>query len=316
MKVGVVGCGFVGSTAAYSIALRGTASELVLVDLVPELALAHAEDILHATPFGSPVRVTAGGYAELAGAGVVILACGANQKPGEPRLLLLERNARVFEQVVPQVLAHAPDAILLVATNPVDIMTMAIIRISGLPPERVIGSGTILDTARFRALLGEHLGVAPQSVHAYVLGEHGDSEVLVWSGAAVGGVPLDEFARQRGLELGPEARMRIDDGVRRAAYRIIEGKKATYFGIGAGLARLTEAVRDDERVVMTVTSAQGALPGFEGTCLALPRIVGGGGVLATLNPLLSAEERTALERSARILRDAALSLPASVTSGQ
>lgn len=308
MKVGVVGCGFVGSTAAYTIALRGTASELVLIDLVPAMAQAHAEDILHATPFGSPVRVTAGSYADLAGAGVIILACGANQKPGEPRLQLLERNARVFEQVVPQVLAHAPNAVLLVATNPVDIITMMVTRISRLPPTQVIGSGTILDTARFRALLGEHLGVAPQSVHAYVLGEHGDSEVLVWSGAKVGGVPVEDFARQRGLALGSDARTRIDNGVRRAAYRIIEGKKATYFGIGAGLARMTEAVRDDERIVMTVTSAQGTLPGFDGVCLALPRIVGAQGVLATLTPSLSADEQAALERSATILRDAAAAL--------
>jgi L-lactate dehydrogenase len=308
MKVGVVGCGFVGSTAAYTIALRGVASELVLVDLDPAVAQAHAEDILHATPFGPPVRVSGGSYADLTGAGVIILACGVNQKPGEARLQLLERNARVFEQVIPQVLAHAPEAVLLVATNPVDVITMMVTRISGLSPARVIGSGTILDTARFRALLGEHLGVAPQSVHAYVLGEHGDSEVLVWSGAKVGGVPLDDFARQRSVTLHAAARARIDDGVRRAAYRMIAGKKATYFGIGAGLARLTEAVRDDERVVLTVSSAQGTLPGFDGVCVALPRIVGAQGVLATIVPSLSAEEQTALERSAGILRDAAASL--------
>jgi L-lactate dehydrogenase len=308
MKVGVIGCGFVGSTAAYSLAMRGVASELVLVDLLPQVAQAHAEDILHATPFASPVRVFGGGYAELQGAGVVVLACGVNQKPGETRLHLLERNATVFGEVIPRVLEYAPDAVLVVATNPVDIITMIVTRISGLPPGRVIGSGTILDTARFRTLLGEHLGVAPQSVHAYVLGEHGDSEVLVWSSAQVGGVPLDSFAHQRGAVLGTVERSRIDDGVRRAAYRIIEGKKATYFGIGAGLARLAEAVRDDERVVMTVSSAQGTLRGFDGVCLALPRVVGAAGVLATLVPPLSAEEQGALERSAGILRDAAAQL--------
>jgi L-lactate dehydrogenase len=308
MKVGVIGCGFVGSTAAYTLAMRGVASELVLVDLFPAAARAHAEDILHATPFGSPVRVMGGDYSDLVRAGLVILACGVNQKPGETRLQLLERNARVFEQVVPEVLQHAPEAVLLVATNPVDIITMMVTQISGLAPGRVIGSGTILDTARFRTLLGEQLGVAPQSVHAYVLGEHGDSEVLVWSSAKVGGVPLEDFATQRGLKLDAEVRARIDDGVRRAAYRIIEGKKATYFGIGAGLARLAEAVRDDERVVMTVSSAQGTLKGFEGVCLALPRVVGAGGVIATLVPPLSTEEQVALERSAGVLRDAASGL--------
>lgn len=308
MKVAVIGCGFVGSTAAYSLAMRGAASELVLVDLYPEVARAHAEDILHATPFASPVRVTGGDYADIRGAGVVVLACGVNQKPGETRLQLLERNAKVFGEVIPRVLEHAPDAVLLVATNPVDIIAMMVTRISGLPPARVIGSGTILDTARFRTLLGEHLGVAPQSVHAYVLGEHGDSEVLVWSSAQVGGVPLEAFANQRGAALGQAERARIDDGVRRAAYRIIEGKKATYFGIGAGLARLAEAVRDDERVVMTVSSAQGTLAGFDGVCLALPRVVGAGGVLATLVPPLSADEQEALDRSAAILQKAAAEL--------
>lgn len=308
MKVAVIGCGFVGSTAAYSLAMRGAASELVLVDLFPEIARAHAEDILHATPFASPVRVTGGDYPDIRGAGVVVLACGVNQKPGETRLQLLERNARVFGAVIPRVLEHAPDAVLLVATNPVDIIAMLVTRISGLPPARVIGSGTILDTARFRTLLGEHLGVAPQSVHAYVLGEHGDSEVLVWSSARVGGVPLETFAGQRGAALGDVERARIDNGVRHAAYRIIEGKKATYFGIGAGLARLAEAVRDDERVVMTVSSAQGTLEGFDGVCLALPRVVGAAGVLATLVPPLSAGEQAALERSAAILQKAASEL--------
>jgi len=295
MKVAVIGCGFVGSTAAYSLAMRGAASELVLVDLYPEVARAHAEDILHATPFASPVRVTGGDYADIRGAGVVVLACGVNQKPGETRLQLLERNAKVFGEVIPRVLE-------------VDIIAMMVTRISGLPPARVIGSGTILDTARFRTLLGEHLGVAPQSVHAYVLGEHGDSEVLVWSSAQVGGVPLEAFANQRGAALGPTERARIDDGVRRAAYRIIEGKKATYFGIGAGLARLAEAVRDDERIVMTVSSAQGTLAGFDGVCLALPRVVGAAGVLATLVPPLSADEQEALDRSAAILQKAAAEL--------
>ncbi|MBP1727130.1 MAG: ldh, partial [Deltaproteobacteria bacterium] len=185
MKVGVVGCGFVGATAAYAIILEGAATELVLIDIKEELARAQAEDILHATPFAKAVRVTAGGYPELEGAGVVVLACGVGQKPGETRLQLLQRNHQVFRSVVPQVLSHAPDAILLVVSNPVDVINEMVVKISGLSPARVIGSGTILDTARFRALLGEQLGVAPQSVHAYVVGEHGDSEVLVWSSAKV-----------------------------------------------------------------------------------------------------------------------------------
>ena len=308
MKAGVVGCGFVGSTAAYTIALQGVASELVLVDLFPAVAKAHAEDILHATPFAAPVRVVGGDYPHLEGAHVVILACGVGQKPGETRLQLLERNAKVFEQVIPQVLKAAPSAILLVASNPVDIITRIVTQISGLPATRVIGSGTILDTARFRTLLSECLGVAPQSVHAYVLGEHGDSEVLAWSSAKVGGISLEIFAAQRGVSIDDAVRARIDDGVRRAAYRIIEGKKATYFGIGAGLTRIVEAIRDDERTVMTVSTCEGGLAGFEEVGLSLPRVVGRQGVIATLHPPLSPEEQEALLASARVLQQAASEL--------
>ena len=228
MKIGIVGCGFVGSSGAFAIALEGRANELVLVDLNANLAKAHAEDILHATPFSRPVRIAAGDYPMLKRAHMVILACGVGQKPGETRLQLLERNVHVFEQVVPRVLEHAPDTILLIVSNPVDIMTQVVTKISGLPPRRVLGSGTILDTARFRTLLAEHLNIAPHSVHAYVLGEHGDSEVLSWSSGKVGGVQVEEFAAQIGRPLTDEVRARIDDGVRNAAYRIIEGKGATY----------------------------------------------------------------------------------------
>jgi L-lactate dehydrogenase len=308
MKAGVVGCGFVGSTAAYTIALQGVASEVVLVDMFPALARAHAEDILHATPFAAPVRVVGGDYPQLEGADVVILACGVGQKPGETRLQLLERNAKVFEEVVPRVLKAAPTAILLVASNPVDIITRMVRQISGLSCARVIGSGTILDTARFRTLLSEYLVVAPQSVHAYVLGEHGDSEVLAWSTAKVGGISLEIFAAQRGLSIDAGIKARIDDGVRRAAYRIIEGKKATYFGIGAGLTRIVEAIRDDERVVLTVSTCDSGLAGFEDIALSLPRVVGRPGVLATLHPPLSSEEQEALLASARVLQQSAAEL--------
>jgi len=305
MKVGVVGSGFVGSSAAYAMVLRGVASELVLVDRLAEFARAQAEDILHAVPFGSPARVTAGDYAALAGARAVVLACGVNQQPGETRLQLLERNAAVFRDVIEKVHRHAPEAVWVVATNPVDLITHMVLKLSGRPPEGVIGSGTILDTARFRSLLGEHLGVAPQSVHAYVLGEHGDSEVLVWSSAKIGGVPLEDFARQAQRELSPARKASIDDGVRRAAYRIIQGKKASYYGIGAGLARIVKAIRDDERVVFTLSALNRELPTLPPVCFSLPRVLGARGVVTTLQPSLDATERAALEHSAEILRQAA-----------
>lgn len=304
MKAGIVGCGFVGSTAAYTFVLQGLVSELVLIDVNSKAALAHAEDILHATPLARPVRVVAGDYSLLKEADVVVLCCGVGQRPGETRLELLGRNAAVFSEVIEQVLRYAKDPILLVASNPVDIMTHVTLKLSGLPQEKVIGSGTILDTARFRALLGEHLGVAPSSIHAYVLGEHGDSEVLVWSSVKVGGVPLLDFAQQMGRDLTREVITRIDDGVRTAAYRIIEGKGATYFGIGAGLAHIIQAIRHDERRILTVSSLTRIVADFEGTCLSLPRLVGAGGIMAEFRPDLSQEEREGLTSSAQVLRKA------------
>ncbi len=308
MKVGVVGCGFVGSSAAYAMALGGVANEIVLIDLNESLARSQAEDILHATPFAAPVRVMAGDYAALEGAQVVILACGVGQRPGETRLQLLKRNARVFETVIPQVMRYAPETVLLIASNPVDVITQMSSSIAGISPERVIGSGTILDTARFRTLIAESLGVSPASVHAYVLGEHGDSEVLLWSNATVGGVSLADFARQMGIKVTSDTRMRIDDGVRRAAYRIIDGKGATYFGIGAGLARIVRAIRNDERVVLTVSIRALRIADFPEVCFSLPRIIGAAGVLATLLPKLSVEDHRALTKSVSVIQSAAAEL--------
>jgi L-lactate dehydrogenase len=302
MKVGIVGAGMVGSSAAYAMVLSGVATDIALVDLNTSLARAQAEDILHATPLTNPVRVYDGDYASLAGSSVVILSCGASQKPGEDRLQLLERNRRIFEDVTRQVAKHAPDAVLLVASNPVDIMTYYVTSRGEVPASRVIGSGTILDTARFRALLGTHLGISSQSVHAHVLGEHGDSEVLIWSSADVGGVPLEDVARRMSLSITAPVKAQIDQSVRRAAYTIIEGKGATYYGIGAALSRIVQAIRDDERSVMTLSNLDN--PGFDDVCLSLPRVVGKQGICATLSPSLSAEERDLLDRSAKILRAA------------
>src|SRR5688572_13158254 len=230
MKIGIVGCGMVGSASAFALVMNGVGREIVLVDVNRARAEAEANDIYHAVPFAHPFTVSAGDYPDLDGASVVVIAGGVAQRPGETRLELLGRNADVFRQIVPSVLRHAPEAVLLVVTNPVDIMTHLAAHFAAdfkVPRTRVIGSGTTLDTARFRALLGRHFGVDPQHVHAYVLGEHGDSEVLAWSQATIAGLSLDEFARVHGTPLTEEKRRTIDENVRRAAYQIIAGKGAT-----------------------------------------------------------------------------------------
>jgi L-lactate dehydrogenase len=305
MKVGIVGAGAVGATAAYAIGLMRAAQEVVLVDRSAALAEAQAADILHAMPFTSPARVSAGDYGALAGAGIVILAAGVNQKPGESRLALLSRNASVFEDVIGQVLSVVPDPILVIATNPVDIMTTVALRLSGLKASRVIGSGTILDTARFRSLLAGHLGVSSRSIHAYVLGEHGDSEVLGWSGARVGTMPLEAFAAQVRAPITRSVRETVDEGVRRAAYRIISGKGATNYGIGGGLARIVSAIAQDERAVLSLSAESETLTDYPRVAFSLPRLIGAEGLVAELSPSLDANEAAALRASADLLKQTA-----------
>lgn len=303
MKIGVVGAGMVGSCGAYAMVMQGVGNEIVLVDLNMERAKAEAQDISHAAPFAKPVRVRAGDYSDLKGAGIVVLAAGVAAKgPGESRLVLLERNAEVFRQIIPQVLKYAPDAILIVATNPVDIITHIVTDISGLPPTRVIGTGTILDTARFRSLLSEHLGVSSQSIHAYVLGEHGDSEVLHWSGACVGTVPLREFAAQNSCAITDDIVGYIEDGTRFAAQKIIKGKGATWYGIGAGISRIAKAIIDDQHSVLTCSIVTPDIAGVKDVAVSLPRIVSRNGVGTTMYPSLNPEEQEALHKSAGLMK--------------
>lgn len=311
MKIGIVGAGMVGSSSAFALVMKGVGREIVLVDLNRARAEAEANDIYHAVPFAHPLTIRAGDYADLNGAQVVLIAGGVAQKPGETRLELLNRNAAVFNQIVPSVLRNAPEAILLVVTNPVDIMTHLAAQFAaefGVPSTRVIGSGTTLDTARFRALLGRHFEVDPHHVHAYVLGEHGDSEVLIWSQATIAGLTLDRFAKVHNKPLGDAERQGIDQNVRRAAYQIIAGKGATYYGIGSAVAKIIDVILHDQRAIMTVCAKVSHVPGCEGVTLALPRLVGGKGELAALPLQLDSIEDNALRRSAAILREAVDSL--------
>lgn len=302
MKVGIVGAGFVGAAAANAIVLRGVATEIVLVDLDADKAAAEAADVAHVTTFAAPVRVTAGGMADLAGAAVVVMTAGAAQRPGQSREDLLAGNARVVRSVVPEVVEHAPGAVLLVATNPVDVMTQLAARCTadaGMPAERVFGTGTMLDTARFRQIIAARIGVDVTHVHGFVVGEHGDSEVLVWSSLDVGGRPLGEFVDAMGAAWDTQERLRIEDEVVHAAERIISGKGATYYGVAAVIARAVEIVVRDRRSIVTVS----AWSADYGCALSLPRLVSGAGVARELGVSMDAVERERLERSAAVLRE-------------
>jgi L-lactate dehydrogenase len=305
MKVGIVGSGLVGATAGYALLMRGVGREIVLVDKNAARAAAEADDLRHAVPFAHPLDVRAGGYEDLGGCHVVVLCAGVGQKAGEMRLQLLQRNTLVFREVVPAVLKHAPRAVLVVATNPVDVMTQLAARFAaecGVPAGRVLGSGTTLDTARFRSLLGSHCGVDSHHVHAYVIGEHGDSEVLTWSLATVGGMGLGEFARLRGIDLSETVRKDIDAKVRGAAYSMITGKGATYYGIGSALARVVDVILHDQRAVMTVGEVTPDVAGVRNVTVSLPRLVGGQGVLETFPLPLNRDEMAQLRASAGVIR--------------
>jgi L-lactate dehydrogenase len=307
MKIGVIGSGFVGATAAYAMVMRGVGREIVLVDLNKERAQAEADDILHAVPFSHPLEVSAGDYEQLKDARLVIVSAGASQKPGETRLELLGRNAEVFKQIIPRVLEYAPEAVLLIATNPVDIMTHIAAHIAkdfSVPASRVLGTGTSLDTARFRALLGRHIGVDPQHIHAYVLGEHGDSEVLTWSLVTISGIPLQEFCGLQNLSICAEDRQRIEEQVRFAAYHIIEGKQATYYGIGSAIARIAEIILKNQRSIMTVCTPIDAIYSIPNITLSLPNLIGGTGIQTTLEPSIDQKERQSLIQSAQIIKEA------------
>jgi L-lactate dehydrogenase len=307
MKVGIVGSGFVGATAAYALVMQGVGREIVLVDRNTDRAVAEADDLRHAVPFAHPLDVRAGRYGDLAGCRVVVLSAGVGQKPGETRLHLLQRNAQVFREVVPAVLAQAPEAVLVVASNPVDVMTHLAARYAascGAPTGRVLGSGTTLDTARFRSLLGAYCGIDPHHVHAYVVGEHGDSEVLTWSLATIGGMPLASFARMRGITQPEVVRQEIEKKVRTAAYSIIGGKGATYYGIASALARILDVVLHDQRAVLTVCTPTAEVAGVREVTVSLPRLVGGQGVLETFPLPLDQEELNRLGDSARVIRQA------------
>lgn len=305
----VVGCGAVGAAAAYASFTRRVASEILLVDKDHARAEGEAMDLMHGQALVGRVTVRAVRPEELGAADVVLVAAGANQKRGESRLDLLAKNAVVLREVVEALDEHAPDAVVIVSTNPVDLLTKLALERSRRPKTKIFGTGTALDSARFRALLGERFGTSPRSVHAYVLGEHGDSEVPIWSNASVGGVPVGSLTTL-GAELDDAARREIGERTRHAAAHIIERKGFTNLAIGLVLAELADVVLSDQRSVHTVSVDAGGAYGIEHVVLGLPCVIGREGVVARLEPELDASERAALRASAEVLaerwRDAAL----------
>lgn len=301
-KVGLIGTGMVGASFAYSLMQSGLASDLVLIDKDEGRAQGEAMDLQHGVPFVRPMRIRAGGYELLAGSTVVVICAGANQRPGETRLDLLQKNAGVFRDIVPRVVAVCPEAIIVIATNPVDILTYISADIAGLPFGHVIGSGTTLDTARFRFNIGDHFDVDPRSVHAWIVAEHGDSAVPVWSHANIGGIPLAEFHAPEGKKLDQAQMQRIFEQTRDAGYEIIKRKQSTYYAIGMALLSIVVTIIRDQRTVMPVSLPLTGQYGVNGMALSLPAVVGRTGAEDLLEIPMSEHEVEGFRKSAENLK--------------
>lgn len=301
-KVAVIGCGFVGSACAFALMQHGLYSDMVLIDANRARAEGEAEDIAHGLLFAKPMNIRAGDYADAADAAMAVVTAGANQKPGETRLDLVRRNSAIMLSVLGELKKAGFAGNILVVSNPVDVLTRVAQMHAGLPEGRVFGSGTVLDTARLRYLLGEHLDVDHRSVHAFIVGEHGDSEIALWSSATVSGVPLHDFCEMRGYFDHENAMREIGESVKNSAYRIIERKGATYYGIAMAVLRICEAVVRDEKSILPVSAALHGEFGIEEVTLSVPAIVGKEGVEKIVPVSLSEDERTRLHYSADVLR--------------
>lgn len=301
-KIGIIGTGFVGMAAAYSLFQQKLANQIVLVDKNHDRARGEALDLMHGQPLVGRCEVSAGDFSSLKGAGIIVICAGVSQSgPDESRLHLLQRNINVFEAIARELDQHAPEAMLLIASNPVDILTYAMQRLSQRPNKKVIGTGTLLDTSRLRTLLASHYEVSPQSVHAYILGEHGDSEVPVWSSAAIAGLAI-KGNTINGHEYDQEALARIVARVREAAYEIIAGKGYTNWAIGLVIAYIIRSVRNNQRTVLPVTVRLNGEYGLSDVCLSLPAVVGSEGVENIIAPKLDEEELLGIRRSASTLK--------------
>lgn len=302
-KAAMIGCGFVGSASAFCLMQSGLFSEIVLLDADRDKAEGEALDIAHGVPFAGGVKIYAGDYDDIVDAGIIIITAGANQKPEETRLDLVHKNVGIFKSIIPEIAKRNYQGILLIVANPVDILTYTAVKLSGMPENRVIGSGTVLDTARLKYKLGEHLGVDSRSVHAFIVGEHGDSEFAAWSSVNVSGIPLDDFCEFRDHYNHKENTARIAEDVKNSAYEIIQKKHATYYGIAMSVKRICEAIMQDEKSVLPVSVMMHGEYGVDNVALSMPAIVSKQGVQTHVPIPLNETERKQLTESAKTLAE-------------
>lgn len=311
-KAAMIGCGFVGSASAFALMQSGLFSELVLIDANHDKAEGEAMDIAHGLPFAGQMKIYAGDYDDIVNAAVIIVTAGAAQKPGETRLDLVNKNVNIFKSIIPEIAKRNYKGILLIVANPVDILTYTAVKLSGLPENRVIGSGTVLDTARLKYALGEHLEVDSRSVHSFIIGEHGDSEIVAWSSTNVSGIPVNDFCELRGHFNHEEAMHRIADDVKNSAYDIIEKKGATYYGIAMSVKRICECIMRDEKSILPISSMMHGEYGISDICLSMPTVVGREGVETRVPIQLNEQEESALSASAEQLSKVAAQLDLSL----
>ena len=304
-KVAVIGCGFVGSSSAFALMQSGLFSEMVLIDADTKRAEGEAMDISHGISFARPMQIYAGNYDDITDAAIIVITAGANQKPDETRLDLIKKNAAIMKSIVGEIKKHDFGGILLIVSNPVDILTLIALKESGYPSNRVIGSGTVLDTGRFKYLLGEHLDVDSRSVHAFIIGEHGDSELAAWSNARIGGLKVNDFCELRGHFNHEQSMKKIFEDVRNSAYEIIERKHATYYGIAMAVKRICEAIVRNEKSILPVSRLMIGEYGLNDVVLSIPAVVGETGVQKVIPIELNDEELAKLKDSANILKDIA-----------
>lgn len=301
-KISIIGAGAVGSATAFALMNHNVATEIVLVDINHEKAVGEAMDISHGRVFVDPVNVIAGDYEKTKGSDIVVITAGLAQKPGETRIELVNRNIAIYKSMIPEIVKYNPDAILLVVSNPVDILSYITYKLSGFPENRVFGSGTVLDTARFQSALSSIFNVDIRDIHANIIGEHGDSEIATWSLATIGGLTIEQYCRDMDIEFTDEMRVDIENSVKNAAYEIIERKGYTNYAVALAITRIVKAILRDERSILTVSSLQSGDYGLDDVYISVPTIVGRDGVQDVVEVPYSSKETNALKESAELLK--------------